>query len=70
MQEHRHNIFISQCPQHVCCSANNNHYLSEKQKNRHKQDWNFVICMRCENLQSSIFNGFDPKRHLPYWACA
>ena len=22
------------------------------------------------NLQSSIFNGFDPKRHLPYWACA
>ena len=25
--------------------------------------------VRIFNLQSSI-NGFDPKRHLPYWACA
>ena len=29
-----------------------------------------VRMMGKTKLQSSIFNCFDPKRHLPYWACA
>ena len=35
-------------------------------------EWNKLSadCVHSSSLQSSIFNGFDPKWHLPYWACA